>query len=312
MDTVTLGRSGLVVSVAGLGCGGHSRLGQATGASFGDSVKLVRRALDLGVNYIDTAAAYGTEEVVGAALNGDRDRIVLSTKALPRSGDSQLSAAGLRASLESSLRRLRTDYVDVFHLHGVTEALYGHCVAELLPELARLRDEGRIRLIAISEHFVEDPGHVLLEHALGDGYWDVAMVGFNLLNPSARRRVLPTAMAHGVGVEVMFAVRRALSHRDELRKVVRSLVEEGRVAPKALDPEDPLSFLVREGGATSVVEAAYRFARHEPGCHVILTGTGNVAHLEQNVASINKGTLPDEHLQRLEELFGQLDDLSGN
>jgi aryl-alcohol dehydrogenase-like predicted oxidoreductase len=68
MDTIVLGRTGLEVSVAGLGCGGHSRLGQATGATEDESVRLVQRALDQGVTYFDTARAYGTEEIVGRAL----------------------------------------------------------------------------------------------------------------------------------------------------------------------------------------------------------------------------------------------------
>ena len=79
-----------------------------------------------------------------------------------------------------------------------------------------------------------------------------------------------------------------------------------------LDIEDPLGFLVQEGGARSVVEAAYRFARHEPGCDVVLTGTGSPAHLEENVASINAPPLPSDDLERLRRLFGHLDHLSGN
>ena len=71
-------------------------------------------------------------------------------------------------------------------------------------------------------------------------------------------------------------------------------------------------FLVHEGGAASVVDAAYRFARHEPGCHVVLTGTGSVEHLDENVRSINAPPLPGADLDRLRSLFGHLDHLSGN
>ena len=88
-------------------------------------------------------------------------------------------------------------------------------------------------------------------------------------------------------------VRRALSRPDELARVAAELVEQGRVDGADLDLDDPLGFLVHEGGAASVVEAAYRFARHEPGCHVVLTGTGSVEHLEENVRSINAPPLPD-------------------
>src|SRR5215469_3272463 len=87
MEYVTLGRTGLRVSVAGLGCGGFSRLGLGTGKSKVEAVTLVRRALDMGVNLLDTAAAYGTEEVVGEAIKSlARDRVVVATKAwIPRS-----------------------------------------------------------------------------------------------------------------------------------------------------------------------------------------------------------------------------------
>ncbi|MGH9045725.1 MAG: aldo/keto reductase [Acidimicrobiales bacterium] len=306
-----LGRTGVEVSVAGLGCGGHSRLGRSTGATEAESIGLVQRALDLGVNYIDTARAYGTEEIVGKALVGRRDQVVVSTKANPQNRQGRLDAAALRESVELSLRRLRSDHIDVFHLHGVTEPVYSHCVGELVPELQRLRDGGAIRFVAISEAFAADPTHRMFERALDDDCWDVVMVGFNPLNQSARSRVLARTQEQRIGVEVMFAVRRALSQPDELRRVVASLVDEGHIAPDELDADDPLSFLVHDG-CGSVVEAAYRFARHEPGCHVILTGTGNPAHLEENITSINGPALPAEDADRLRNVLGRLDHLSGN
>ncbi len=81
MQKVRLGRTGLEVSVAGLGCGGHSRLGMARGKDVHYAADMVRRALDLGITYIDTARAYGTEEAVGLGLKGRRDEAVISTKA---------------------------------------------------------------------------------------------------------------------------------------------------------------------------------------------------------------------------------------
>jgi L-galactose dehydrogenase len=312
MDSVVLGRTGLRVSVAGLGCGGHSRLGRATGSTEDESVALVRRALELGVTYIDTARAYGTEGIVGRALAGRRDEVVLSTKASPEGAAGPLDAAGLRRLVERSLSELRTDHVDVFHLHGVSAAAYPHCRDVLVPELVALRDEGALRYLGISEAFGSDPGHEMLALALPDDCFDVVMVGFNLLNPSARDRVLPVTEAHRVGVEVMFAVRRALSHPDQLRLVAGQLVEDGYLGAGDLDVDDPLGFLVHEGGAGSVVEAAYRFVRHEPGCHVVLTGTGNPAHLEENIVSIGLPRLPESDLERLRGLFGHLDHLSGN
>jgi aryl-alcohol dehydrogenase-like predicted oxidoreductase len=313
MDTVVFGRTGVEVSVAGLGCGGHSRLGQSYGATREQSVALVRRALDLGVTYIDTAQAYGTEEIVGEAVRGRRGDVVISSKVSPRRRDGGLlDAAGLRAAVERSLGALDTDWVDVYHLHGVGDEEYDYCVGELVPALEQLRDAGAIGFLAISERFGGDPGHDMLQRAVRDGCWDVMMVGFNILNPSARDRVFSVTREHDVAIEVMFAVRRALSREDELARVVQQLAAEGRVDAADLDLDEPLAFLVHDAGASSVVEAAYRFARHEPGCHVVLTGTGNVEHLEENVRSICGPPLPGDDLARLRNLFGHLDHLSGN
>ena len=114
-----LGRTGLRVSVAGLGCGGFSRLGLGTGKSEAEAVALIRAALDLGVNLFDTAAAYGTEAVVGEAVGRVRARCRdLHQGAAPRDAG-RIRRRTVVASLDASLRRLGTDYVDVFQLHGV-------------------------------------------------------------------------------------------------------------------------------------------------------------------------------------------------
>ena len=314
LPTVTLGRTGLVVSAAGLGCGGHSRLGQTYGASFEESVAVVQRAVDLGVTFIDTARAYGTEEIVGAALRGRRrDGVVVSSKSHIAGRDrTPLPGDEFRKSVELSLGRLGIECIDVFHLHGVRLDLYDHCREVLVPEMVRLRDEGKIRYLAISEQFGGDPGHEMLQVAVRDDCWDVMMVGFNLLNPSARERVFATTLKTDVGILIMFAVRRALSQADELKRVVAELVARGEVDADTVDIDDPLGFLVHEDGASSVVEAAYRFTRHEPGAHVVLTGTGKVEHLEENLRSISMPRLPEEDLARLEQIFGRVDSVSGN
>jgi L-galactose dehydrogenase len=310
----TLGRTGLDVSVAGLGCGGHSRLGQSYGATDAESIAVVHRALDLGINLVDTARLYGTEDIVGRALVGHRDEVVLSTKALPVDGAQPISAAGLRASVEKSLGRLRTDRVDLFFIHGMKVSDVDHTRDVLVPELLSLREAGKIRFLAVSEAFASDNGHDALGQSLdaGDDWYDVLMVGHNPFNPSARDRVLAATEARGIGVLVMFAVRKALASPDGVRRVVADLIDRGEVDPQLLDPEDPLGFLLDDGASASLSEAAYRFARHEPGCHVVLTGTGSVAHLEENVASINAPPLPDDHLARLELLFGHLDCVTGD
>jgi aryl-alcohol dehydrogenase-like predicted oxidoreductase len=314
MQTVRLGRTNAQVSVAGLGCGGHSRLGMARGADVHQAANVVRHALDLGVSFIDTARSYGTEEAVGEAIAGRRDQVFLSTKASAghmRDG-SLVTAAELSESLEGSLRRLGTDHVDVFHLHGVRREQYDHCAQVLVPEMRRQQAAGNIRFLGITEQFIGDTGHAVLPRALADDHFDVIMVGFNLVNPSARARVFPLTLAYDVGTLIMFAVRRQLSDPAALKEAVSGLIACGEVDSGAIDGDDPLGFLRDHIGIGSIVEAAYRFCRHEPGAQVILTGTGDVAHLEANLAAIQAPPLPADVRARLAALFGRVDSVSGN
>src|SRR3981189_3814072 len=127
MEYVTLGRAGLKVRVAGLGCGGFSRLGLGTGKSETDAIAIIREALDLGVNLFDTAAAYGTEPVLGKALAGvPRDKGVICTKAPFGVSTPDSCPERAVASLDRSLRELGTDYIAVYQLHGIRTRAYGH------------------------------------------------------------------------------------------------------------------------------------------------------------------------------------------
>jgi aryl-alcohol dehydrogenase-like predicted oxidoreductase len=312
MQTVRLGRTNAVVSVAGLGCGGASRLGMARGADVHQAASIVRRAIELGVTFIDTARNYGTEEAVGEGIHGHRDEVFLSTKSSAGRGGRMFTAAELTESLEGSLQRLGTDRVDVFHLHGVQPGQYDYCAEVLVPEMKRQQAAGKVRFLGITEQFGGDTGHAMLSRALPDNHFDVVMVGFNLVNPSAHYRVFPQTLAHDVGTLIMFAVRRQLSDPVALRDAVAGLIERGEVDAAAIDAADPLGFLNGREGVASVVEAAYRFCRHEPGAEVILTGTGDIAHLESNLAAIQAPPLPADVLERLTRMFGSVDSVSGN
>jgi aryl-alcohol dehydrogenase-like predicted oxidoreductase len=314
MEYTTLGRTELTVSVAGLGCGGPSRLGLREGADSTDhAIALIRQALDLGVNFLDTAQTYGTESVVGKAIKSlARDKVIISTKkTLPPSNHSKPEEA-VRQGLEQSLKELGTDYIDVYHLHGVEPKDYAYAKDRLMPEMRRLKEQGKIRFIGVTEGFVQDQRHRMLQDSLKEDLWDVVMAGFNLLNPSARITVFPATKRRRVGMLNMFAVRRALSQPRRLKEMVAELVENGELPRGALNPDDPLDFVLAGSDAATLPEAAYRFCRHEPGVDVVLTGTGNPAHLQENIAAILKPPLPRPVLEKLDALFGKLDHLTGN
>jgi L-galactose dehydrogenase len=305
MDTITLGRTGLKVSAAGLGCGGFSRIGIETRGP-DHAAGMVRAAWDLGVNFFDTATVYGTQGAVGRGLEGiPRDRYVLSTK-FPYKNK---GPADMAAALEESLRELKTDYIDIYHLHGVAPEDYPEVRDVLVPAMEKAKREGKIRFLGITEVFAADTGHAMFQRALPDNIFDVIMTGCNILNPSAAKRVLPAAISNNAGVLCMFAVRKALHDPAQLKKDIAKILEKGQADPGLVKDEGVLDFLTESAG--SIVEAAYRFCRHTPGIHVTLTGTGRADHLRDNITAIQKGPLPAGVLEKLETLFGAVDCVSG-
>src|SRR5262245_5640842 len=314
MEYTTLGKTGLRVSVVGLGCGGPSRLGMRNDPqSANHAVAIVKQAMDLGVNFFDTAQNYGTESIVGKAIAGKaREKLVISTKKTLPPPDHRNPQQEVVKGLEQSLKALGTDYIDVYHLHGVEPKDYQFAKNKLMPAMRRLKEQGKIRFIGVTKGFVQDASHTVLQESLKEKLWDIIMVGFSLLNPSARRTVLPLTREAGVGTLNMFAVRRALSQPKRLKEVCAELVAKGVLKKEAVDLSDPLGFLLKETDAATLPEAAYRFCRHEPGVEVVLTGTGNPDHLKENVAAILRPALPRAALDKLEKLFGSLDYLTGN
>jgi L-galactose dehydrogenase len=242
-----LGRTGVMVSVVSLGSGGPSRLGQSRGAPRKDMARLVRTALDVGVNFFDTAPAYGdSEEILGAALAGvDRSGYLMATKVTVMADGRVQAPEEADASVTRSLRRLQTDHLDVVQLHGVRPASYAEVVSTILPVLERRRDAGDVRFLGITEASGHDPAHAALTMALDDGRFDTVMVAYNGAHRSAEEAVLPRAAEAGTAVIVM----------------------------KAVGPGAP-------------APAAYRFAADHPAVATVLTGTAHAGHLVDNVAAV--------------------------
>ena len=272
--------------------------------------------MELGINFIDTAESYGTEEIVGRAIAGRRGDVILSTKKSMGTGGwggrgGLIGPEELANGLDDSLRRLGTDHVDVYHFHGVAPDHYLYVRDELVPALTKLRDAGKVRFLGITEAFGGDTSHRMLTRAVQDDWIDVLMVGFNILNQSARERVLAPCIAKNIGTLDMFAVREDLHKPERLCKTWAALAEQGLVDGADVNPDAPLDFLEKTASATSLPDAAYRFCRGEAGLHVVLSGTGSVAHLEDNHASFLRPRLAGAVRDRLVRMFQRVDTVSG-
>lgn len=312
MDYRTLGRTGLKVSILGLGSGGASRLGQGSGVAEADAHKVVDTALGAGINLIDTAAAYGDSELIlGRALaSHPRDSYVLCSKAnLARSVRENGTVSYIYRSpeefiesCENSLTRLKTDVIDVFQVHGVVPETYPHVRERLVPALIKLQEQGKIRYFGITETFSGDHDRQLLKLAMADDIFDTIMIGYNLLTPGPEDDILPMAAEKNVGVLVMCAVRKKIAKPSDLTDVIVSL-KQRKLIPDSVPDEGALDWLLGDGIET-VTDACYRYARGPEAVSTVLTGTANVDHLQQNLKAILDGDLPASARERLKSTFG--------
>ena len=190
METRKLGSTGLDVSVVGMGC---AQLGTVA-VDYG--VRLVRRAVELGVTYLDTARAYRDSEVkIGLALEGLRDRVVLSTKTHAKTRDEAWQ------SVRESLERLRTDHVENCHLHGLRsgEDLEARLADDgPLGALVEAKEQGLIGHIGCTSHRTD----TLIE-ALKRYPFETILVPMNVVEPTPLDALVPLCQARGVGVTIM-------------------------------------------------------------------------------------------------------------
>lgn len=297
-----LGRTGLDVSILGLGSGGTNRLGQAQQARTQDVGRFVQHALGLGINFIDTAPGYGdSESLLGEALQGvPRESYVLCTKFNANRGNPP--AGALRHSLEESLRRLRTDYVDVMYLHAVYPHTYTSTLDAFLEELLQAQRDGLTRFLGITEAYEFDPSHAAMQRALDNDLFDVIMIGHNLISPSGLVHVMPRAEGRRTGVVIMCAIRSVISNPEHLRNTLREWKSDGALSQDALPDDAPLDWVLGPGVET-VTDAGYKFAAESPAVSSVLTGTANTVHLEANVRAILGPPLPRAASQRLQDIF---------
>ena len=320
MQRRTLGRTGLEVSLLSLGTGGPSLMGQRSGVVESDAAQVVRQALDAGINFFDTAEAYGDSELrLGRALRGvPRDDYVLATKYRYHHGPDDIADEStlidektLEAKLDRSLERLGVEYVDVYQAHGVLPARYDEVVDQHLPTLLRLKEKGKIRFLGVTETGSTDKMHQVIQKMAEDGHFDTAMITYNVLNQNAERLAFPQCEQAGIGVIIMMAVRRAMSRPARLKEVVADLKSRELIDPDAAPDQDPLGWLVH-GDVESIPAAAYRFALEPAAVSTVLTGTANADHLRSNIRAMEQGPLPRADRERLQQIFGHLDEGLGN
>jgi len=194
----------------------------------------------------------------------------------------------------------------VFNLHAVDPHEYDEALARLAPALLEQKKKGKIRHIGLTENPIVDFNQATLQRALHDPVWEVFMVGFHMMHQGARRTVFPATRAKGVGTLIMFAVRSIFADPPRIAREIKALARKGLVEKWLGETDDPLGFLIHAGGAASLTEAAYRFARHEPGADVTLFGTGSAEHLRASVEALNKPPLPEADREKLAKLFGHL------
>jgi aryl-alcohol dehydrogenase-like predicted oxidoreductase len=200
-----LGTSGLELTRVGLGSWAIGGAGwqYAWGAQDDrDSIATIHRALDLGINWIDTAAAYGlghSEEIVGQAIAGRRDRVILATKcSLVWGADGaivhNLKAASVRRELEASLRRLKTEYIDLYQIHWPDPE---PDIEEAWGEIAKAAKEGKIRHAGVSNFSVAQLARIQSIHPVAS-----LQPPYSMLRRGIEKEILPYCAANGIGVVV--------------------------------------------------------------------------------------------------------------
>src|SRR5919108_1857435 len=325
MDYRTLGRTGLRVGVLGFGCGNVG--GLLVRGTPAEQERAVARAVDLGINYFDTAPLYGdgqSETNLGRVLRALKPRVYVGTKfRLPNVPAAELPTAVTR-SLDESLTRLGLERVDLLQCHNlVTRERTGLSMSvkdmrdALVPALIRLVDAGKIGFYGITA-LGETPA---LHEVLDAGLVQTAQVCFNLLNPSAAHALPPRFPTQDFGRLLEHAARRrtgvivirvlaagALSGTE-----ARHPIAVPTVAPIASGPDygtdvqraQRLRTLVQEGYTPDLVEASLRFAASNNAVSTVLLGYSSLEHLEHAAASMAKGPLPTAALERLSTLWQQ-------
>lgn len=308
MAKVQIGKTDLQVNPIGLGAnavGGHNLypdLNEDTGK------ELLHAGIDNGLNFIDTAYSYGygrSEELVGEVLqeSGARDEVVVATKGAQRQGDSGIirdnSPAFLRQTVEDSLKRLQTDYIDLFYIHFPDEDTPKD---EAVGELQRMREEGKIRAIGVSNFSMEQ-----LKQANKDSYVDVFQGEYNLIKRQAENELLPYVLEQQISFVPYFPFAAGLLAGkytkdmtfNDLRKNMPHL--QGEEFERNLDKVAKLKAIAEDKGAdTAPLVLAWYLAR--PEIDAVIPGAKRADQVLANLSALDIQLTPQE-INAISEIF---------
>ncbi len=305
-----LGRTGLQVSELGYGA--------ARGATENrrQFIATVQAAIDAGVNFVDTAAGYddgASEEAIGEALRGC-DGVMVETKYRPYAGWEPAAAytgspTTLVASVEGSLRRLQRDHVDVLLGHGIrTLSSFEQFMSDgCWDAMVRLREQGKVRFLGISELSEGDGTHEILRRAVPTGAFDVVMLTLNMLLQTAAETVLPLCREHDVGTVVMMPLNQpskesGLVSVPAALECVRRHIAAGNLPAESPYTDASLFDFLRP---YSIPEAALRYVLAH-GVGACCVGARSPERVRENLRAMEPPYLDAARMEQLRSLFGRI------
>jgi L-galactose dehydrogenase len=294
VEYTTLGKTGFKVSKLGLG---GAPLGGDFGATTDEAViQVVHEAIDLGINFIDTAPLYGrgeSERRIGLALKGKRDQVILATKGVMR-GEAYNYENTIRC-FDESLRRLQTDYIDLIQLHEAEMTNFEEAMNGTVAAFLKLKEEGKVRAIGVNAGKVD----ILFPYIRTGQIDTIQNFGrYMLIDFTAKEELFPLAREYGVGVingSVLGMGLLADSPAPFLKNNTQMLEE-------AEHRKNQLAFL-RRTEPKGLIEPGMRFSLTCPDIAVTLTGTTSVGSLRKNAAYCDGKGLSAEDEEKVFNLF---------
>jgi aryl-alcohol dehydrogenase-like predicted oxidoreductase len=304
----TLGKTGLRVSVIGLGTMVHA--GHFGPMKDSESLGAIETALELGVNFIDTSDAYGagySETLLGNALKGKRDKVILATKGGnvmtgPNRGKRIFEPDYISRVMNESLERLQTDYIDLYQLHNPSVEVIEK--GEVWDVLERAKQAGKIRHYGVSINTMEEG-----VAAVKDGRSETIQVEYNLLAQEPAEKIFPLALNANIGIIARIPLRRGiltgkLTAEDEQRfqgEDVRARSFKGEPFRQELAKAEMLRFLVH-GNVKCFAQAALAFCIAHPAVSITIPGARNSEQMRENSTGADVD-IPRADLDRVAELW---------